>query len=173
MTIKLLGAFLVVLAAYVIGASISSIYKNRVRRLEELLLSLEIFKTEVNYGLSLLPDVFNAIGNKIHSPVGSLFNRTGDYMSKQNGDSARDCWHKSLQDRQGDLELTQNQLALLQKMGMIWGKGDKNDQLRQANLVQELLRQALQEARQERERNEKMWHYLGLLGGFTIVILLF
>ena len=167
-----MGAILIVFTAYCYGCSISAVYKNRVKRLEELLLSLEIFKAEINYGLSMLPEVFLSIGKKLHSPIGILFSRSEGYMKKQDGFSAADCWYKSLAEMQEELELDQDQLALLKKMGLIWGKGDKGGQLRQVALMQELLRQALQEAREERVKNEKMWRYLGLLGGCTIVILL-
>lgn len=163
---------MIVFAAYCLGSAKSNVYKNRVRRLEEVLLSLEIFKAEINYGLALLPEVFRSIGGKVKGPVGGLFNCSVAYMKEQAGYSAGECWVRSLQDRQGDLELSRDQLALLEKMGMIWGKGEKSDQLKQVVLMQEMLRQALQEARQDREKNEKMWRYLGLLGGFTIVILL-
>ena len=172
MIAKLLGAILIVFTAYCYGCSISAVYKNRVKRLEELLLSLEIFKAEINYGLSLLPEVFRSIAGRVRGPIGVLFARTEKYMKLQDGFSAGDCWRKSLQDSEGELELDKDQLALLKKMGPVWGKGDKNDQLKQVALMQELIRQALQEAREERVKNEKMWRYLGLLGGCTIVILL-
>ena len=172
MIYKLIGAILIIFTAYCYGCSISAVYKNRVKRLEELLLSLEIFKAEINYGLSMLPEVFRSIGNKLHSPIGSLFSRSEEYMMKKEGFSAEDCWHKSLAEIQEGLELNQDQFLLLKKMGLIWGKGDKSDQMRQVVLMQELLRQALQEAREDRVKNEKMWRYLGLLGGCTIVILL-
>ena len=172
MTAKLLGATLIIFTAYCYGCSISAVYKNRVKRLEELLLSLEIFKAEINYGLSMLPEVFLSIGKRLHGPIGSLFGKSEEYMKLQAGFSAADCWQKSLRERQGELELDKDQMLLLHKMGLIWGKGDKSDQLRQVTFMQELLRQALQEAREAREKNEKMWRYLGLLGGFAIVILL-
>jgi stage III sporulation protein AB len=93
-------------------------------------------------------------------------------MQKKEGFSVEECWRRSLMDRQGAMVLTKEQLELVLKMGMIWGKGDKTDQLKQVSLLQELLRQALQTARAEREKNEKLWRYLGLLGGVTVVILL-
>ncbi len=172
MITKLLGATLIVFTAYCYGCSIAAVYKNRVKRLEELLLSMEIFKAEINYGLSLLPEVFHSIAGKVRGPIGGLFTRTEKYMKLQTGLSAGDCWRKALQESEGDLELDKDQLALLKKMGPLWGKGDKHDQLKQVTLMQELLRQALQEAREERIKNEKMWRYLGLLGGCTVVILL-
>jgi stage III sporulation protein AB len=172
MTVKLLGAGLIIITAYCYGCSLSAVYKNRVHRLEELLLALEIFKAEINYGLSLLQEAFLSISRKIGGPIGGVFSSTVSYMQKKEGLSVEECWRKSLTDRQGEMELTKEQLELMAKMGMIWGKGDKTDQLKQVSLLQELLRQALQTAREEREKNEKLWRYLGLLGGVTVVILL-
>ena len=163
---------MIIIAAYYFGCSMSAVYKNRVRYLEDLLISLEIFKTEINYGLSLLPDVFQSIAGKVRGPVGRLFVGSRAYLGRKEGLAAAECWRRTLQDRQGELELNAAQVELLEKMSLIWGRGDKHDQLKQATLMQELLRQALSEARGEREKNEKMWRYLGLLSGMTIVILL-
>ena len=172
MTLKMLGAVLIITTTYYYGCSISAVYKKRVIRLEELLLSLEIFKTEINYGLSRLPDIFRFIAGKFPGPIGSLYNQTGEYMKLKQGFAAGECWHKSLRDSREEMDLNKDQIELLEKMALIWGRGSKNDQLKQTTLIQELLRQALLKARGEKEKNEKIWRYLGLLGGITIVIFL-
>ncbi len=171
-TASLMGAALIITSAYLFGCSIAATYKNRVRYLEEFLLTLEIFKAEINFGVALLPEVFQSIAQRVHGPVGQLFMQSAAYLEKKEGLNATECWHKALQDRQDEMELAGGQMELLNKMGLIWGRGDKKDQLKQVTLMQELLRQALLEAKNEQGKNEKVWRYLGLLGGLTIVILL-
>ena len=61
---------------------------------------------------------------------------------------------------------------MLERLGSAWGQGDKEGQARQISLMQELLRQALDGARSEWQKNDKLWKYLGLIGGITIVLLL-
>ncbi|RJX28021.1 MAG: hypothetical protein C4554_03250 [Dethiobacter sp.] len=172
MYLKFWGASLIILAAYFFGHNISSMYRNRVCQLEELLLGLEMFLTEITYGLTPLPQAFINIGKKLKDPVGRLFSDTAWIMQKSRGLSARECWKKALKNNSGALEFFGGGLELLDRLGFIWGKGDKSGQLRQIALMQELLRQAHREAQQDYQKNEKMWKYLGLLGGLTLVIFL-
>ncbi len=173
MYLKCLGAALIIAAAYFYGSSISAFYQNRVSQLEELLLGLEMFFTEVNYGLTPLPHAFANIGAKLKKPVGAIFLDAGQEMQKGAGLSARECWQKALGNHSAVLVLSSRGRKLLDRLGLAWGKGNKSDQLRQIALIQELLRQVLHEAREELQKNDKLWRYLGLLGGTTLVIFLF
>ncbi len=172
MYLKFLGASLIIFAAYTYGYSISSLYRNRVSQLKELLLGLEMFLAEVNYGLTPLPQAFMHIGHKLKEPVGKLFSDAAALMQKSRGLSARECWKKALKNNSGALEFSRDGMELMDRLGLVWGKGDKSGQLRQIALIQELLRQALREAQNEYQKNDKMWKYLGLLGGLTLVIFL-
>ena len=173
MYLKCLGAALIIAATYFYGNSISAFYRNRVNQLEELLLGLEMFFTEVNYGLTPLPRAFMNIGAKLKEPVGTIFLDTTGEMQKSKGLSARECWQNALGNSSAILAFSSRNMKLLERLGLAWGKGDKSDQLRQIALIQELLRQALREAQEELQKNDKMWKYLGLLGGATLVIFLF
>ncbi|NMB35749.1 MAG: hypothetical protein GX989_05620 [Firmicutes bacterium] len=172
MLLKYFGAALIIASTYFYGNSISSFYRNRVGQLEELLLGLEMFHTEINYGLTPLPLAFMNIGAKLREPVGAIFLGAAREMQKSRGLSARRCWQNAWEDSSGALAFSAREMKLLERLGLAWGKGDKNDQLRQTALIQELLRQALREAREELQKNDKMWKYLGLLGGTTLVIFL-
>lgn len=172
MYLKFLGASLIVFAAYIYGYNISSIYRKRVCHLEDLLLGLEMFLAEVNYGLTPLPQAFINIGHRLKEPVGNLFTDSAALMQKSKGLSARECWLKALKKNSATLELSREGMELADRLGHLWGKGDKNGQLKQIALIQELLRQALREAQKEYQKNDKLWKYLGLLGGLTLVIFL-
>ena len=73
MYLKLLGAFFIVSAAYTYGYGISLKYRKRVLLLEELLLGLEMFLAEVNYGLTPLPQAFTHIGRRLKDPWDGSF----------------------------------------------------------------------------------------------------
>ena len=173
MYFKLAGAFLIIFASYACGHSISAIYRKRVLQLKELLLALEMFIAEVSYGLTPLPQAFMDIGRKLKKPVGTLFCDAAVLMKKSGGLSARECWNKAMESNRGFLEFSRDGMELVNRLGLVWGKGDKNGQLKQIALLQEMLRQALREAEKECGKNDKIWRYLGLLGGLTAVIFLF
>ncbi|HHT47593.1 MAG TPA: hypothetical protein GX004_09985 [Firmicutes bacterium] len=172
MYLKISGAVLIILATYLYGHNLSFMYYNRVRRLEELLMALEMFLTEVNYSLTPLPQAFISIGEKISRPVGGLFFDAAKLMQQNRGLSACECWRSAIKKNYRDLDLTRNNMDLLDRLGLIWGRSDKNGQQRQIALIQELLRQALGEAQVKHQKNEKICKYLGLLGGITLVLFL-
>ncbi|NMB42029.1 MAG: stage III sporulation protein AB [Firmicutes bacterium] len=172
MYFKLLGASLIVFAAYTYGYNISSMYQKRVLQLKELLLALEMLLAEVNYGLTPLPRAFINVGKKLKKPVGTVFSEAATLMLKSKGLSAQECWKKALERNCDALQLSRNGMELVDRLGLVWGQCDKSGQLKQIALIQELLRQALEEAENEYHKNDKIWKYLGLLGGLTMVIFL-
>lgn len=172
MYLKISGAALIILASNLYGHNLALMYYNRVRRLEELLMALEMFLTEVNYSLTPLPQAFISIARNINRPVGGLFSDAAKLMQQNRGLSACECWRSALKKYYQDLDLSRNNMDILDRLGSIWGRGDKSGQQRQVALIQELLRQALGEAQEKHQKNEKICKYLGLLGGITLVIFL-
>ncbi len=172
MYLKIAGAALIIFAAYFYGFNLASMYYNRVRLLEELLMALEMFLTEVNYGLTPLPQAFMGIAKSANRPVGSLFSDAGKLMRQNRGLSARECWRAALKKNTRGLDMSPQNMELLDRLGSIWGRSDKSGQQRQVALIQELLRQALGEAQAEYQKNNKICKYLGLLGGVTLVLFL-
>lgn len=173
MYLKLSGAILIITAAYLYGNNVSAAFRQRVRCLEELLMSLEMLQSEIGHGLTPLPEAFLNLGKRMNDPAGSLFLETAQYMKLNRGLSARECWMKALKKNFLEMEYMKKDLHLLERFGRVWGKGDKKGQLAQVALMQESLRQALAEAREEQAKNGKIWRYLGLMGGITVVIFLF
>jgi len=167
---NIVGAVFLVSAGYLYGCNISSVLVKRVRLLEELLMALELFRTEIDYGLTPLPQAFRNIGSRVEKPLGDVFLKCSSYMQKNEGLSAWECWNKALGETQEYLKLSPSSLEYLRRLGNIWGRGDKEGQLRQLSLMQELFRQALKEAQEHRNKNEKLWRYLGLIGGAALAI---
>ncbi|NLX91059.1 MAG: hypothetical protein GXZ07_05650 [Firmicutes bacterium] len=173
MYLKLAGAALIIFAAYLMGCQVCALYQRRVRCLEEIILGLEMFRAEVNYGLTPLPQAFQAIGKKLNKPVGTLFFDFSSFLRQGKGLSALECWRSALEKSKPELSLKNEQMEILERLGSAWGHGDKEGQGRQISLMQELLRQALEEARAESQKNDRLWKYLGLIGGTTLVLFLF
>jgi stage III sporulation protein AB len=172
MYLKLVGAGLIIFAAYFMGCQVCSLYQRRVRYLEEIIFALEMFQAEVKYGLTPLPQAFQKIGRKMKQPVGSLFGDFSANLLQGRGLSALECWKSALAKRGPELALTAEQMELLERLGSAWGQGDKDGQGRQISFMQEVLRHALDGARKERQKNDKLFRYLGLLGGVTVVLFL-
>lgn len=172
MYLKLAGAGLIISAAYLMGCRVCALYQRRVRYLEEIILGLEMFRAEVNFGLTPLPQAFQIIGRKLKKPVGTLFFNFSSFLRQGKGLSALECWRAALEKSKPELSLKDEQVEILERLGSAWGHGDKEGHVRQISLIQELLRQALEGAREERKKNDRLWKYLGFIGGITLVLFL-
>ena len=172
MILKIIGAVFIISAAYLYGVQLSSRYRNRVNILESLLVSLEMVHAEINHGLTPLPQAFARVGKSISSPMGNIFLVAAKEMKSCQGLSAQKCWVKAVQKYKNELDLTERQVSEINRLSIIWGKGDKAGQLKQIALIQDFIRHALEKARLEMDRNDKLWRYLGLLGGVTLVLML-
>ena len=159
MYVKFLGAALIVAAAYLYGCQVSFLYSKRVRLLEEILMALEMFLTEVNYGLTPLPQAFSQLG-KSSEAHRFLVLRCCKVYEAEKGLSARECWEEALLKMLLLFDFNKHQLDLFQRLGGVWGRGDREGQQKQIALMQNLLRQALQEAQVEEQKNVKVWRYL-------------
>ena len=65
-------AALIIFAAYLMGCQVCALYQRRVRCLEEIILGLEMFRAEVNYGLTPCPGL-SGYRKKLNKPVGPFF----------------------------------------------------------------------------------------------------
>ena len=63
-------------------------------------------------------------------------------------------------------------MEVIKALGVSLGESRKEGQLTQIELTAKRLEFLLHEAQGDRTRNERMWRYLGLLGGAALVILL-
>ena len=172
MILKIIGAAFIISAAYLYGVQLSSRYRNRVNNLESLLVSLEMVHAEINHGLTPLPQAFARAGKNISNPMGNIFLDAAKEMESCRGLSAQKCWVEAVQKYNNELDLTERQLNEINRLSVIWGKGDKAGQLKQIALIQDFIRHALEKARLELDRNDKLWRYLGLLGGVTLSLML-
>jgi len=86
--------------------------------------------------------------------------------------SAKEIWDSAVAEMYPRSSLTPADREIVASLGVSLGVSDQEGQLKQVGLTLQHLEIALETAREQRQRNEKMWRYLGLAGGATLVILL-
>ena len=69
--------------------------------------------------------------------------------------------------------IAENDYEILIAFGKYLGSTDKQDQIKNIRLAMNNLRQQELSSIQEKEKNEKMWRYLGVLSGIMVVLLLY
>ena len=87
--------------------------------------------------------------------------------------TADEAWEKSLKEFFFNSYIAENDYEILIAFGKYLGSTDKQDQIKNIRLAMNNLRQQELSSIQEKEKNEKMWRYLGVLSGIMVVLLLY
>ena len=86
----------------------------------------------------------------------------------------REIWSKILNENMFRSALFKTDFSLLTQLGVaLEGDSDCSGQLRQIKLVEKEVNSVILEAAAEKNKNVRLWRYLGLLGGMGVVILFF
>ena len=173
MWLKLVGGIMVILSSSMIGFIVASNYKKRPATLRNLQVALSMLESEINYGHLPLPQAFKSISRKCDKDVAELFASVAQHLSSRSGLTASEAWEKSLKEFFLNSYIAENDYEILIAFGKYLGSTDKQDQIKNIRLTLNNLKQQEISSIQEREKNEKMWKYLGVLSGIMIFLLLY
>lgn len=173
MWMKMVGGIMVVVSCSMIGFLIANMFRYRPKILRNLQVAMSMLEAEISYGYSPLPDALKRIGRKCEKGVAELFIKAAKNISSREGLTASEAWERSLKDFYNNSYITNNDYEILMAFGKYLGSTDKEDQIRNLRLAQNLLRQQETASIDEKQKNEKLWKYLGILSGLMIFLLLF
>lgn len=173
MWLKLIGGTMVIISSSMIGFIIAGNFKNRPNTLRNLQVALSMLESEINYGHSPLPQALISISKKCDKDVARLFDSTAKNLTSRKGLTASEAWEKSLEEFFTNSYITETDYEILMAFGKYLGSTDKQDQIKNIRLALNNLRQQEINSIHEKQKNEKMWKYLGVLSGIMIFLLLF
>lgn len=151
----------------VIGILISKKYSSRLQILKDIKNALNIFEVKVNFSMETIPEIFTEISQKIKGIAGKIF---ADAVENMNNMIAGDAWEKAVESNSENLN--KEDIHSLKPLGKLLGKTDIDGQLNQIKLVCEFLEVQINEAVEEKNKNEKMYQKLGAIVGLVMVIVL-
>lgn len=172
MWLKLIGGIMVIVSSSMIGFLIAGNFKNRPNTLRNLQAALSMLESEINYGHSPLPQALKNISKKCDEDVAKLFASAAKNLASRKGLTASEAWEKSLKEFFINSYINENDFEILMAFGKYLGSTDREDQIKNIRLALNNLRQQEISSIQEKEKNEKMWKYLGVLTGIMIFLLL-
>ncbi|MGN1270230.1 MAG: hypothetical protein ACI4UU_05135 [Clostridia bacterium] len=164
---KLFILSMIIGASSAIGILFSKKYANREKELKEMKNSLNIFATKIKFTYEPIPNVFMEISNKIGGNVGNIFARAANRMQEI---SAGEAWVQALEETK--YNLNKEDISVIKNLGRMLGQTDLEGQISEIEVVNEFLNSQLENAKEERRKNEKMYRTLGLVCGLTIAIIL-
>lgn len=172
MSLRLLGGIMVVVSSSAIGFLIANSYHERPMVLRNLQAALSMLETEMNYGHTPLPKALENVSSKCEIQISKLFFNTRKYLMSREY-MASEAWEKALDEFCKDCNLSDADLEILRAFGKYLGSTNKENQIRNIELTLSHLRQQEIIALEKKQKNEKLWRYLGVLFGIMIFLLLY
>jgi stage III sporulation protein AB len=172
MLTKWIAAAAIVGISSLIGMEMAKGYVLRTRELQEIIGVLTRLDTEIHHYATRLPEALQRSGCITSGPVGRLFDRTSELLVGQMLSGVREAWRTALSEAGAALHLDQEDLEILARLGDQLGSSDREGQRRYIHLTLQQLAVQEEKAQALRQKYERMYKSLGVLGGLALAILL-
>lgn len=170
--IKISLLVMVLVVSTMIGFFISNKFSERVKELEDLATALELFETKISYTYDSLIDTFTYISENLKTKIYRIFFITAEHLRENKNLSAGEIFRNVIDEEKIFLELNKKDIEIIKNLSIALGQVDLETQLKNINLVSNLLNVQLKEAREEKMKNFKVYRNMGVLTGLVLIILL-
>lgn len=165
--IKYINIGLVFVVTFLIGYFTSKKYSNRVEELKDLQTALNILETKIKFTYEPLSEIFLQISEMLKGKVGNVFRNMSHEIKNS---SANQTINKSFETVETDLKT--EDIKIIENLGKILGKTDKEGQVSQIELTSTFLKSQISKAEKEEEKNAKLYKTLGATIGLAFAIIL-
>ena len=165
--IKYFILFLILILATMIGRFLSKKYVYRLEELEDIKNALNILKSKIKFTYEPIPEIFGEISKTSGKNVSNLFEIAKNKMSDL---TANEAWKEAVEESQNNLK--KEDKDVLKTLSKLLGQTDAEGQISQIEITENFLESKIQEAIEEKKKNEKLYTRLGTIMGLTIVIIL-
>jgi stage III sporulation protein AB len=170
--LKIVGAACILGAAVAFGESKARFLEQRVRQLQQFQRSLKLLTAEISFSRSLLSDAFRNVSGQSEAPIRELYGCAAEILSAGREQTAREAWEEALRRVSPQASFTASDREIIGSLGVSLGVSQQEGQLKQIQLAEQHLSFALEAAREDRQRQARLWRYLGFISGAALIILL-
>jgi stage III sporulation protein AB len=173
MLLKIVGGFLIVGTATVWGNQKAALLRRRVRQLEEFRLGLRLLTAEIGYTATPLPRALEEVRGRLREgQVQRFFAETGRLLRSPEVSDASVAWMEAGRMMRGQMALAAEDWPVLMRAAAGLGGLGRENQIKQLEAAEAQLASHTASAIGCCESGERMWRYLGVMGGVALVILL-
>lgn len=170
--VKWVFLIVIFLTSSTLGFVYGDKYAKRVFYLRELLQSIKLIKTEVIILSNPLPTALKNISKKSDSKINKIYELILDDIVSKEVDEVYLSFLEAKDIFKDECFLTQEDIDLFLMLGKVIGKTDRLDQDKHFTYIIEELNSTINEAKMDRDKNQKMYRSLGLLMGLGAIIIL-
>jgi stage III sporulation protein AB len=173
MLYKWAGALLILAAATIWGNQQAAWLRRRVRQLEDFRLALRLLSAEIGYTATPLPRALETVAGRLRDPqVRQFFREAGERLRHPETGDASVAWLEAARSLQGQMALEKEDWPVLMRAAAGLGGLGRENQIQQLEAAEAQLASHTAEAAGHCQSGERMWRYLGVMGGVALVILL-
>lgn len=169
--LKILGSLIVIGASGIIGFLYSRVYGERVRQLREIQYSLNMLETEIMYNATPLAEALMNI-SKDGGSIKGLFVKMAEILRGKKTDGVLEAYKMSYEESKMYLCFNREEADIIAAFMQSLGGSDIEGQKKNFNLTIKKLEEFEKKADEVRNKNEKLYRYLGVCLGVLIVIIL-
>ena len=168
--LKMLGVVVVIGALSLLGMTVARGYGLRVRQLEDLQSAFALLETEIIYGLTPLPEAFARVSQRAAEPAAGMLGQAAAELRE--AQPVQIAWNQALAQLAEVSSLKREDLEILRYFGCGLGEADIREQQKKFRLLAEQLERAITAAWAEKNKNQRIWQYLGVSAGIAVALLL-
>jgi stage III sporulation protein AB len=170
--LKLTLLLLVFLTCSTIGYLYGKSFSLRLENLINLEQCIKILETEVVYGLTPLPEALSNVHRKGKEKVSYIFEEIKEDLVNNKRGGVYDSFLSVEGNLYNNLNFKKEDVETFLSLGRVLGTSDRIDQQKNFILVSNQISAQIFEAREERNKNAKLYRNLGVITGVAIIILL-
>lgn len=155
-----------------IGFRIAREYRERPRQLRSLIQSLRLLQAEIEFSVTPLPEALQRVARRSTRPVNGLLERVAVSLAESDS-TVVEAFAAAVEQTRSKVALLPADFDALQDFGSTLGTSDRVHQTKHFAAALAEFERLEQDAREAQNRNERLWQYLGILGGLLLLILLY
>lgn len=168
---KGIAVALIVFSSGAMGLTIAKSFSTQVSNLRQLMTFIQVLESEIQFTRTTLPQVITAQASQFSGVIGQFLSRLSTRLQEGTGESFALIWEEGLAVLAAN-GLSRPALEDLHSLGDVLGMSDSTEQGKHLKVLLHRLNQALQLAEEERDKQTRLWQYLGLSAGLLICLLL-
>ena len=161
--VKILGAIMTGFACGYLGLKISYAMKIRAESLNNIITSLEMLESEINFSMNKLKQAFMRVDKC------GLFKFAAENMDEK---GVKTAWTNAVNECSTKLSLKDAYKDILMTLGKNIGRTDTDDQIKNIKYIKSMIAEQEKQAQSEYRHFGKMYRNGGVLVGLLIVIML-
>ncbi len=170
--VKLLGAGLILFAAFAIGFQLKQRLAEHVRQLlafQEMLLMLD---RELSFARTALDEAFLHIAGQGKEPFSGLLMEVAGRMRKEREATLQEIWRSAVEHRREEFYFSEEEFYILTGLSENFGYLDVQMQVGNIALYVRQVEYRISKARDELALKQKMYQYLSVMCGLFLILIL-